>query len=419
MSPDRLQEWVRDNRKLIGRLAPVLLTATFACQVDTPAQTGDNNFPDKVSAKLNVDGLPSEQAFAQLVTPTPIATETPTTLATPTIEPTPPAELASQAGGGPVPEAVVDVSQPEVPTLRPCLPGDLRADKMQKKEFFVRQGATVELRYTPDADSEVVVAVGQGTRLKNVCGPKPVKDENGKNLYPRLVEDEDGSGKAGWITVGQAKVQDNPPSLTPAPPAPTRGPAPIRAPTPIPVEEEQAAPSPEIFALVERERADRVFQLINDARQKNGLDPLSHDERLYRASLKYVMFLHDSAWLDYPDAKLDEVLGKPIPNPHTRRGNPTTRASEEGYRGRVSEVLGYSSTLNPRALEPPYGEQTWKIIIANTVNGWLASPGHREAILSPTFRDTGVGCITESNYRRPASNKPVITFLCVAMLGTP
>ena len=57
MSPDRLQEWVRDNRKLIGRLAPVLLTATFACQVDTPAQTGDNNFPDKVSAKLNVDGV--------------------------------------------------------------------------------------------------------------------------------------------------------------------------------------------------------------------------------------------------------------------------------------------------------------------------------------------------------------------------
>mgnify|MGYP001620019795 CR=1 FL=1 len=211
------------------------------------------------------------------------------------------------------------------------------------------------------------------------------------------------------------------PTLT-ATPEPTSNPTateaqqqattPARTPEPKPT----AVPTPEIFTEVAPEKAERIANLINRARQINGFSTLELNSTLQKAAEGYALFLHQSAWLDYPDGDPSALLGSSIPEPHTRRGTSQSRAEEAGYKGEVTEILGFRILANKKALEDP---AVWEDIIRGSVNGWLTSPGHRDVLLGSGWHEVGVGCAFGLNWYRPFYSYPVPQYIYVAMFGNP
>jgi uncharacterized protein YkwD len=110
----------------------------------------------------------------------------------------------------------------------------------------------------------------------------------------------------------------------------------------------------------------RLRQLINDARAQHGLRPLRAERHLARAARGHSAdmrrrryFAHDS-----PEGT-----------------SPAARMRAAGYRhpSAVSETIawGTGSERRPKAL----------------LRAWLHSPPHRAALLSPRFREIGVGVV--------------------------
>jgi uncharacterized protein YkwD len=112
-----------------------------------------------------------------------------------------------------------------------------------------------------------------------------------------------------------------------------------------------------------------VIRALNEVRAEQGLQPLHASPSLRsaarghsRAMLDYGFFSHDSA-----DGS---AFSERIKRYYTNRGWRTWS---------VGEALLASQGIS--------------IDAAGIVKAWLESPPHREIILSPTFRDAGVGAL--------------------------
>lgn len=134
----------------------------------------------------------------------------------------------------------------------------------------------------------------------------------------------------------------------------------------------------------------KIHALINEERKKEGLSPLARDNALARIARKHS---RDMAKRNY----FDHV------SPEGR--NFAHRYSQEGYK--CSVVVGTTIHMGAEniALNNLYDSATtvngevfysWNSpakIAETTVRGWMNSPGHRKNILTPYWRNEGIGII--------------------------
>ncbi len=116
-----------------------------------------------------------------------------------------------------------------------------------------------------------------------------------------------------------------------------------------------------IEGLDEDDLAQQVLTLINIERARVGVAPLSWDPTLAGIAEDFACTMAAQDFFDHV-------------NPANGEG-PAERAIEGGY-----EFFGIGENLA--------GGQT---TAAAAVEGWLDSPGHRDNLLSPEWRETGIG----------------------------
>lgn len=106
-----------------------------------------------------------------------------------------------------------------------------------------------------------------------------------------------------------------------------------------------------------------VRQRINKVRQTKGLQPLDNNERLAQIARNYSRQMAEKNFFSHTGADGSDLQDR-------------VRAGGISY-WMVGENL-FKSTNVPQP-------------VPVAVDGWMKSPGHRENILRPVFRETGVG----------------------------
>lgn len=107
----------------------------------------------------------------------------------------------------------------------------------------------------------------------------------------------------------------------------------------------------------------QVVQRINDIRQQRGLNRLQLNEKLARVARTYSKQMAEENFFSHTDAT----------------GNsPGERVKKAGI---FYFMVGENLFKCTNAPEP----------VPLSVEGWMNSPGHRENILRPNFKETGVG----------------------------
>ncbi|MHB1006626.1 MAG: CAP domain-containing protein [Chloroflexota bacterium] len=133
---------------------------------------------------------------------------------------------------------------------------------------------------------------------------------------------------------------------------------------------------------LDRTAASGIVTLTNAARTGRSLDELAVNSRLTLAAERYAEAMAGQDWFDHvgPDGSTLAV-----------------RAEAAGYLGWA--YLGENLARGAGPVSP-----------ASVVAGWMSSPGHRDNLLSPVLRETGVGCFVRS--------RAALRFWCVQYYGT-
>jgi uncharacterized protein YkwD len=120
--------------------------------------------------------------------------------------------------------------------------------------------------------------------------------------------------------------------------------------------------------------------LLNQERAAHGLSPVSENQALARASLAYSQRLVAESFFahDAPD-------GTDVVDRLTAAGYIRPSSAWE-----VGENLAWAQGV----LASP----------ANVVKAWMESPGHRDNILTPSYRDVGVGIVLGTPTAGPAGS---------------
>lgn len=134
--------------------------------------------------------------------------------------------------------------------------------------------------------------------------------------------------------------------------------------------------------------ARRIHQLINQERQKHGLVQLSWNDALARIARGHSRdmamrgyFSHDSPeGSDFSDRYRREGFTCAL-----RVGTTVYGGGENIFQNNLYDSV---TTVNEKAY---YDWNTEEQIAKTTVQGWMASPGHRKNILTPHWRTEGVG----------------------------
>ena len=132
----------------------------------------------------------------------------------------------------------------------------------------------------------------------------------------------------------------------------------IATPTPAVSPTSTPTPGPTVDA---RLYPEAVLVLVNQVRAEAGLLPVRLDDRLSRSATKYARHLSQTS-----------CFAHECPSGYTL----VERNAAEGY----SEFLAMGENLAAGYATPDA-----------VMRGWLASPGHRAAILMAEFRDMGIG----------------------------
>ncbi|QIR41927.1 CAP domain-containing protein (plasmid) [Tolypothrix sp. PCC 7910] len=98
----------------------------------------------------------------------------------------------------------------------------------------------------------------------------------------------------------------------------------------------------------------RVWDLTNNERRQHQLPDLTFNWELAWAAMKHSANMANQDFFDHRDLE--------------------NRVRSEGYQGSVGENI-YAGGSTAEAV----------------VNGWMDSPGHRDNILNPQYREIGVG----------------------------
>ena len=113
----------------------------------------------------------------------------------------------------------------------------------------------------------------------------------------------------------------------------------------------------------------QVYQRINEIRQKQGLSKLRHNEKLAQVARNYSQQMAEKKFFSHTSPKGDTMV---------------QRVKSAGI---FYIMLGENLFMCTNAPQPvPLG-----------VKGWMDSPGHRENILRPEYRETGIGVWRKGN----------------------
>lgn len=135
-------------------------------------------------------------------------------------------------------------------------------------------------------------------------------------------------------------------------------------PTPDPDPEPDPEPEPEPTTSYNREFADRVIELVNIERAKEGLKPLKKDDTLtglsdIRAKETVTLFEHK--------------------RPNGTKWSTILKENNVSYTNAAENIAsGYSTP-------------------EDVVNAWMNSEGHRASIMSVTYEKIGVSCYIDNN----------------------
>lgn len=119
-----------------------------------------------------------------------------------------------------------------------------------------------------------------------------------------------------------------------------------------------------------------VLCLINEERTSRGRQPLERDSRLARAGDRHVEDMVERRYFAH------ESLGGSAPLDRIRRAGYGARSRSWMF----GEILAWGTLSRSRP--------------SAVVENWMNSSGHRQAILTPEFREAGPGA-TIGNPRRP------------------
>lgn len=135
-------------------------------------------------------------------------------------------------------------------------------------------------------------------------------------------------------------------------------------PNPTPDPEPEPEPEPEPTTSYNREFADRVIELVNIERAKEGLKPLKKDDTLnglsdIRAKETVTLFEHK--------------------RPNGTKWSTILKENNVSYTNAAENIAsGYSTP-------------------EDVVNAWMNSEGHRASIMSETYEKIGVSCYIDNN----------------------
>jgi uncharacterized protein YkwD len=151
------------------------------------------------------------------------------------------------------------------------------------------------------------------------------------------------------------------------------------------VKARQQTPKPSVEAA---DLANRIHAQINEQRKRHGLGLLAWNTDLSRIAAKHS---HDMARRNY--FSHDSPEGKTFSYRYQQGGfTCEIRIGKLVYAG--AENIALSHLYNSMTIENGVADYHWNSaheIALKTVDGWMNSPGHRENILTPYWRQEGVG----------------------------
>ncbi|AIF69331.1 hypothetical protein PAP_04600 [Palaeococcus pacificus DY20341] len=122
---------------------------------------------------------------------------------------------------------------------------------------------------------------------------------------------------------------------------------------------------------------ERIFERINEIRERNGLSPLEWNETLEKAAQ---MHAEDMAKRNY--------FSHESPEGETFKD----RLAKVGYKPKsISDGKSETIVIGGENLFLYGGEGSVEEIVNEAVNGWMNSKGHRDNILRKEFTLTGIG----------------------------
>lgn len=113
----------------------------------------------------------------------------------------------------------------------------------------------------------------------------------------------------------------------------------------------------------------QVRQQINVIRQKNGLNSLKNNEKLAQVARQYSQKMATQKFFSHTSPQGDTMVQR-------------VRSARIFY-----WMLGENLFMGTNLPQP----------VGDAVQGWMESPGHRENVLRPEFRETGIGVWRQGN----------------------
>lgn len=165
------------------------------------------------------------------------------------------------------------------------------------------------------------------------------------------------------------------PTPTPTPAVSTPGPG-------VDLGQRDQGAYPEVVEGLDTAYALEILGLTNQARQANGLPPLSQDANLELAAAGYAQVLAINDWFDHVGPDGSTVQGR-------------------------DEAAAYQNWV---LLAENLAKGTGVATPSEVVDAWMASPGHRHNILNVDLEEIGVAC-----YFLPGQPP---RFWCVQEFGT-
>jgi uncharacterized protein YkwD len=155
------------------------------------------------------------------------------------------------------------------------------------------------------------------------------------------------------------------------------------APTVATARQQKPQPTVEATAL-----ANRIHAQINEQRKKHGLQSLAWNDALSRIAAKHSRDMANRNYLGH-----DSPEGKTFSHRYQQEGySCEIRIGNLIYAG--AENIALSRLYNSTTTENNIAYYNWNSaqeIARKTVDGWMNSPGHRKNILTPHWRQEGIG----------------------------
>jgi uncharacterized protein YkwD len=132
----------------------------------------------------------------------------------------------------------------------------------------------------------------------------------------------------------------------------------------------QAVTAQKNFYYSDKQNESQILSLINRERIKYGLGQLGWDPNLADLARRYSEKMARDQLFEHIDSDGNDVVA----------------------RARQSHIRGWSKIGENLFMCSPTDEYT-----SLSIRGWMKSPSHRENILDPMWRDTGIGIARSRN----------------------